>query len=190
MTTSFERLTESSLSSKVCFNISVAELITIFRLLMIPLGIGAIFLAIKLEHPPKRIWHLALKLCWVAGVLNLLTDATQQYFGFQRYTIDGLFLGFPLDLYITISFVVGVGLCLVFWRLEKSHQKWLIWAISILLAYALLEDYLVVKFTNSQVMWVNMPYWIISDFVSISIIILGTLFIFNHFLPHERRAKK
>lgn len=149
---------------------------------MIPAGIGVVLLAIKFEHPPKRVLHLAFKLCWVAGVLNLLTDATQQYFGFQHYTVRGLFLGFPLDLYIMISFVVGVGLCLVFWRFEKFHQRLLVWAISILLAYLILEDYLFVKFTNNQVMWVNIPYWIVSDFVSICVIILGTFFIFNHFV--------
>ncbi|PIR43870.1 hypothetical protein COV24_00420 [candidate division WWE3 bacterium CG10_big_fil_rev_8_21_14_0_10_32_10] len=158
------------------------DTILIFRCLLPIIGFLGVILSVKFIKPPKKILYLSLRLGWIAGVLNLIVDAIQQHFKFWHYTVDNLYFGFPLDLYVSVSLVVGVVLPLIYWYLQSFNPKRLTLFILILPLYFLLQDYLVTKATGDRVLMLDSPYWWISDFLSLIVIVWGTLFIFNYFL--------
>ena len=154
-------------------------LIEICRILLIHLGIGSIFLVVKLIKPPKQMLFSALTFCWLAGLLNLIVDFFEQHFGFWHYTLDGLIFSFPLDLYIAVSFFIGGSLCLIYWWVYSFHKKWLALFLIVLPFYFLLQDYVVISATGRKVIIFDNPYWWAADFVALSIILYGTLLAFN-----------
>ncbi len=164
------------------------DLITIFRFLLIPIGIGTIFLAVKLIKPPKKIIFLALSLCWVAGGLNLIVDIIQQNFGIWQYAVPGLVLGYPIDLYVAVSLVLGGAAPLIYWWLRSYQKKWLLPFLFLLPCYLLLQDYLVITLTGNAVIQLQNSYWWLVDFVALIVITWGTLFVFRCFLSDDSSA--
>jgi len=163
------------------------DTITVFRFLLPLVAISIVFLAIKLTKPPREVLYLALSISWVAGVLNLLVDIVQQHYGFWHYTVDNLIFGFPIDLYISVSLVVGVALPLVYWWLKSLHRKSVPLFVFALPFYFLLQDYVAISATGNAVITLDSPYWWIADFLSLSVILYGTLIAFNFSLRSKNR---
>lgn len=153
------------------------DLITIFRLLLIPIGIGSIFLVVSLTKPSKEVLYRILNFCWVAGVLNFLVDIFQQNNGFWYYTVDYLIAGYPIDLYIAVSLVIGGAVPLLYNWLKIYYRKWSVVFIFILPLYLLLQDYVVIKMTGTSVIYIESPYWWIVDLICVTVISWGTLLV-------------
>jgi len=163
------------------FIVQIMDTITVFRFILPLVAISIIFFAIKLTKPPREFLYLALSISWVAGFLNLLVDIIQQYYGFWHYTVGSLIFGFPIDLYISVSLVVGVAFPLVYWWLKSLHKKFVTLFVFVLPFYFLLQDYVAISVTGNAVITLDSPYWWIADFFSLSVILYGTLIAFNLF---------
>lgn len=153
------------------------DIITICRFLLIPVGIGSIFLVAGLTKPSKEVLYRVLRFCWVAGVLNLLVDIVQKNTGFWHYTADYLIGGYPLDLYIAVSLIIGVAVPLFYHWLHQFHPQWKMVFVLLLPLYLLLQDYLAITATGTAVISIDSPYWWISDLICVTIIALGTLLV-------------
>lgn len=149
--------------------------ILICRLLLIPIGIGSVFLVVKLTKPSKENLHLILKFCWIAGILNLLVDIIQMNSGFWHYAANYLVAGYPPDLYIAVSLIIGATVPLVYQWLHQSHPQWKIVFILLLPPYLLLQDYTAIKLTGSAIISIDSPNWWISDIFSVAVIAWGAL---------------
>lgn len=155
--------------------------ITLARFLLPLLGIGSILLVTKLTHPPKKVLQFALELSWIPGVLNLLADIVQERLGFWHYTASNLPFGFPFDLYVTVSLILGCTLPLMYYWLKSSRSRLVTPLLIFLPIYLLLQDYTVQKITGGAVLVWDSPYWWISDFIALATITWTTLFVFNYF---------
>ncbi len=160
------------------------DAITISRLLPL-VAISIVFLTIKLISPPREVSRVAFTFCWSAGILNLLVDIVEQHYGFWHYTARYLVFGFPIDLYISVSLVVGIALPLVYWWLKSFHEKTVIPFLIILPFYFLLQDYVLIRVTGYSIVVFDSPYWWLSDFPSLCVILYGTLFVFSISLLHK-----
>jgi hypothetical protein len=154
------------------------DAITISRFLPL-VAIIITFLAIKLTSPPREVLRIAFRFCWTAGLLNWLVDIPEQHFGFWHYTPQYLIFGLPIDLYISVSLVVGIALPLVYWWVKSFHEKMIIPFLMILPFYFLLQDYVMIKGTGYAVLVFDSPYWWLADFPSLCVILYGTLFVFS-----------
>jgi hypothetical protein len=136
---------------------------------------------------------LALQLCWIPGVLNLLVDILEEHYGFWHYTANNLFFGFPFDLYVAVSLVIGITLPLVYYCLKVSHPRWVTPLVLLLPLYLLLQDYTVQKITGDAVVVWDSPYWWASDLLALTTITWSTLLIVNYFAlrqkPHDKDHK-
>ncbi len=164
------------------------SVITIIRVGLIFAGAGSIFLVAKLVRAPKYLVTLVFRMCWIAGILNLIVDFFEQKYGFWHYTANGLVLGFPLDFYIAVSFFVGGSLCLVYWWVYSKHPKWVVPFMAVLPFYFVFEDYIAVTFTHGLVGKFDSPYWWIADFFCLIIIVWGTLFTFKYFASRDPQS--
>ena len=153
--------------------------LAILRLVLPLLGMGIFALAAKLIRPPKRILFLTLKLCWVAGMLNLLWDIIGTHYRFWHFTMDHLLFGVPLDLYVTVSLVYGGALLLVYWWLRTEHSAWVPIFVAILPFNGVLRDYLGQKATGTTfLVWDNSRWWI-PDFFAWATGLWSLIFIFD-----------
>ena len=162
------------------------EALIFARILLVVAGAVSVVVAIRLFKPPPAVMSRALRLCWTAGALNLAVDILQQHFGFWHYTLSGLVLGLPLDLYVAVSFFIGGTLCLAFWWVATHHSTWIIPLLAILPCYLLLQDYVAISATGTNVIALESPSWWIADFFSLALILYGTLFVFHHFSHRDR----
>jgi hypothetical protein len=160
------------------------DAITISRFLPL-VAIIIVFLTIKLISPPREVSRVAFAFCWVAGLLNLLVDIVEQHYGFWHYTANYLFFRFPIDLYISVSLVVGISLPLVYWWVKTFHRKMIIPFLIILPFYFLLQDYILIKATKHAIVVFDSPQWWLADFPSLCVILYGTLFVFSVALRHK-----
>ena len=160
------------------------DAITISRFLPL-VAIIIVFIAIKLTSPPREVARVAFTFCWSAGILNLLVDIVEQHYGFWHYTAGYLVFGFPIDLYISVSLVVGIALPLVYWRLKSFHEKMVTPFMIILPFYFLLQDYVLIRATGYSIVVFDSPYWWLADFPSLCVILYGTLFVFSVSLRHK-----
>ena len=161
------------------------DAITISRFLLPIVAISIVFLAIKLTSPPREVSRVAFTFSWIAGFLNLLVDIVEQHYGFWHYTATYLVFGFPIDLYISVSLVVGIALPLVYWWLKSFHEKTIAPFLIILPFYFLLQDYVVIHASGNSLVVFDNPYWWLADFLSLCVILYGTLFVFSVSLRHK-----
>ncbi|MBN1363218.1 MAG: hypothetical protein JW976_00285 [Syntrophaceae bacterium] len=165
------------------------DTITISRFLPL-VAIIIVFLVIKLTSPPREVFRVAFTFSWVAGFLNLLVDIVEQHYRFWHYTEKYLIFGFPIDLYISVSLVVGIALPLVYWWLKSFHEKMVIPFLIILPFFFLLQDYVLIKATGYSIVVFDSPYWWLADFPSLCVILYGTLFVFNVSLRRKKNLLK
>ncbi len=162
------------------------DVILLFRFLLPIIAIIGFFLTTKWVNPPTNVFKLVLKICWIAGILNLFVDLFQQHSGFWHYSINGLALGlFPIDLYISVSLVVGGIVPLIYWKIRAINNKWIIPFILSTHFYLLFQDYLVTKVAENKVLVIDSPYWWLADFFSLAVILYGTLVVFDYFLARK-----
>lgn len=139
-----------------------------------------VWIAIKIISPPRIVLHTAVMFCWSAGLLNWLVDIPEQYYGFWHYTEKyPIYSGLPLDLYFSVSLVVGIALPLLYWRVKSFHRNLVIPFLIILPFFFLLQDYILIRATGYAIVVFDSPYWWASDFPSLSVILFGTLLVFN-----------
>lgn len=165
------------------------DTITISRFLPL-VAIIIVFLVMKLTSPPREVLRVAFTFSWIAGFLNLLVDIVEQHYGFWHYTAEYLIFGFPIDLYISVSLVVGIALPLVYWWLKSFHEKMVIPFLIILPFFFLLQDYVLIRATGYSIVVFDSPYWWLADFPSLCVILYGTLFVFNVSLRHKNSLLK
>lgn len=94
----------------------------------------------------------------------------------------------PLDWYITVSLIIGIVFPLVYWKVRRFDSKLIIPSVLILNLYLVLQDYTVQKITGDAVLIWQSPYWWISDFLSIAIILWSMILTFNYFLTRDPSA--
>jgi hypothetical protein len=155
------------------------QALPILRFLLPLLGLGIFAVAAKLIRPPKSILFLTLKLCWVAGTLNLLWDIIGTHYRFWHFTISHLLFGLPLDLYVTVSLVYGGALLLLYWWLRTKHSGWVPIFVVILPFYGVLRDYLGQKATGATFLVWDNSYWWIPDFFGWATGLWSLIFIFE-----------
>jgi hypothetical protein len=143
--------------------------------MLIPLGILSILAAIYFFKPPRAVALSILSVSWIAGLLNFIVDFVQQHYGFWHYTIRGIFLGYPLNLYIAVSLIVGGAISITFWRIRTSFPKWVLPFLFLLPAYLTLQDYVFVSLTGNQILRVENPFWWSVDFIALCALSWGTL---------------
>lgn len=131
---------------------------------------------------PRKIVYLALFLSPIAGALNILVDIFQQRFHFWHYTFKYLVFNLPLDFYISVSLMLGVIIPIIYWWIKIKCKNFLVLFLIILPIYFLGQDYLVISLSQETIISLDKASWWLSDLVSLTIIIYGTLIIFQHFL--------
>ena len=156
--------------------------IIITRFLLPLVSIGIVFVVNKSIKPPKEVFLTALKFCWVAGVVNLIVDIFQEYFRFWHYTINYSIFGFPIDLYFSVSLIIGIAISVLYWWLIIFHKKYALAIIVLINIYLVLQDYLVFTLGGDLVIVRDNQYWWVIDYISIALIIWITIFVFNYFL--------
>jgi hypothetical protein len=158
------------------------EFITILRFLLPLLGLGIFALTARLVKPTKNIVPLALRLCWITGVLNLLWDVIGTRCRVWHFTLNHLLFGLPLDLYVTVSLVYGGALLLVYWWLRTKHSTWVLTFVVILPIYGVLRDYFGQKVTGTAFLVWDNPYWWIVDFFAWASGLWIVIFAFNRLI--------
>lgn len=156
----------------------IMDMITLSRFLPL-VSILIVLLAIKLISPPREVLRIAFMYCWSAGLFNWLVDIPEQHYGFWHYTSEYLAFGIPIDLYFSVSLVVGAALPILYWWVKSFHRKMLMPFLMILPFYFLMQDYILITSTKYAIVIFDSPYWWLADFPSLCVIVYGPIIVFS-----------
>jgi hypothetical protein len=149
------------------------------RLVLPAIAFGALLLIRKAVNPSPAIWARALKVGWVAGLLNLAADTIAGWAGLWHYMMQGLIFGLPLDLYIAVALVYGSGVALIYDWLRRKHPQFRLWFAGLLPVYGVIRDH-VGTWVAPQVFLVwDSPSWWVFDFVSWVLSLWTMLYLFR-----------
>lgn len=162
------------------------KVVIIVRFLLPIIGLSIVLVTKGLIKPPKRVFNTALMFCWVAGVTNFVVDIFEKRLGFWHYTANHLLFGYPFDLYIAVSLVIGLAIPILYWWLQNFYKSWALFIILILNVYFVVEDSVVFRVAGNAAGIRDSIYWWVADFISIAAIIWISLFVFNYSLNRER----
>jgi hypothetical protein len=101
--------------------------LVVLRLLLPAIAFGVLLLIRRAVKPSAATWRCALKVGWVAGLLNLAADTIAGHANLWHYVMPGLIFGLPLDLYIAVALVYGSGVALIYDWLTRKHPPLGLW---------------------------------------------------------------
>ncbi len=151
-----------------------------FHVLLPTVGIALFVIVCWVLRPPVKVWISILAFAWVVGLLNLVVDIVQQNIGMWHYTLGNPY-GYPFSLYGAIS-LLGATLAVLYWRflVNKKYNPGIL--LLLVIAYLVVQDYVFITLTGDTVVVFDHPSWWISDFLSISVIVWGTFFMYKTFV--------
>jgi hypothetical protein len=143
------------------------------------LAVGLLLLVRFLARPPRIIWIRSLQVGWIAGIVNLLADATAQNLHLWHYVMPALFLGLPMDLYVSVALVYGSSISLIYWWIATKYPRYKWWFVIALPFYGLGRDYFGTMLTGSTFLIWDSPLWWAADFTAWGAGLWCTLAVFH-----------
>jgi hypothetical protein len=151
----------------------------VLRLLLPAVAVGVLLLICKAVKPSAATWRRALKVGWIAGLLNLVADAIAGYANLWHYVMPGLIFGLPVDLYIAVALVYGSGVALIYDWLSRKHPPFGLWFAGVLPVYGVVRDRVGTWLAPDVFLVWDSPYWWVFDFASWALSLWTMLYVFR-----------